>query len=111
MTPKINHTTSEFSWQKANDNEGDDFPNRPSRLRTILSRAALLYLGLFLGLGIFMSMLGIDPLVHNGALPKCLLAYVGLALILALGNGEASLVEEQVRSWLALANGRPFRER
>jgi hypothetical protein len=110
VTPKTNYRTTEFSWQKANDTDENNAPNQPSRLRTILSRAALVYLGLFLGLSIFMSMLGINPLIHNGILPKCLLVYVGLALILALVSGEASLMDEQARSWLALFRARPFRE-
>jgi hypothetical protein len=105
MLPK-----TEIPWQKANDNEENDFPNQPNRLRTIVSRAALVYLGLFLGLSIFISMLGINPLAHNGALPIGLLVYVGSALILALANDETSLVEEQARSWLALTCRRPFRE-
>jgi hypothetical protein len=110
MAPKASHKTFEFSRQKVNEYDGNDFPNQPSRLRTILSRAALVYLGLFLGLSLFISMLGINPLTHNGALPIGLLVYVGLALILALANGETSLVEEQTRSWLALARRRTSRE-
>ncbi len=106
MAPK-----TEFSWQKTNDIEENDAPNHPSRLRTIVSRAALVYLSLFLGLSIFLSMLGINPLIHNGILPKCLLVYVGLALILALANSETSLVYEQARSWLAVFNYRPLRKR
>jgi hypothetical protein len=103
--------SNEFFRQKAIDNEGSDLPNHPNRLRTILSRAALVYLGLFLGISTFLSILGIDPLIHNGAILKCLLIYVGLALILALANSKASMVDELARSWLALASKRPFRER
>jgi hypothetical protein len=105
MAPK-----TELFWQKANDNEENNFQNQPSRLRTMLSRAALVYLGLLLGLSIFISMLGMNPLTHNGALPICLLAYVGSALILALANDETSLVEEQARSWLILAYRQSFQE-
>jgi hypothetical protein len=105
MTPK-----QEISWHKAN-NEENDVPGPPSRLRTILSRTALAYLGLFLGLGIFMSVLGINPLTHDGALPKCLLVYVGLALLLALGNIETNMVDEQVRCWLIVFSHRPSRKR
>jgi hypothetical protein len=36
-----------------------------------------------------------------------LLVYVGLALILALANGETNLIKEQVRSWLVLAHPPP----
>jgi hypothetical protein len=101
---------TEMHGQNANDNEENEFPNQANRLRTIVSRAALVYLGLFLGLSIFISMLGINPLAHNGALPICLLAYVGSALILALANDETSLVEEQARSWLILAYRQSFQE-
>lgn len=89
------------------DSEADDFQSKPSRLRTILGRAVRIYLGLFLGLSLVMSILGLDPLVHNGALPQCLLVIVGLALILALAGGDANLVDEQVRSRLILFNRRP----
>jgi hypothetical protein len=111
MASKTHYKTAEFSWQQIDETEVDDTPGHPSRLRTILSRAALVYLGLFLGLGLLLSILGINPLIHNGALPKCLLVYVGLALILALANGEANLVDEQARSWLTLFSHRPFRGR
>ncbi|MBI1880854.1 MAG: DPP IV N-terminal domain-containing protein [Chloroflexi bacterium] len=102
MVPKISYKTTEFSWQKVDDTEANDAPSQPSRLRTILSRAALVCLGLFVGLSLFMSMLGINPLIHNGAMPKCLLVYVGLAMILALANSDTNLVTEQVRSRLAI---------
>jgi hypothetical protein len=105
MTPK-----PEISWQKANDEE-NDVPGPPSRLRTILSRTALAYLSLFLGLGIFLSVLGVNPLTHNGALPKCLLIYVGLALLLALGHIDSSVVDEQTRCWLTVFSHRPYRKR
>jgi hypothetical protein len=111
MTPQTNYKTTEFSWPKAIDLEENDTPNQPSRLWTILSRAALVYLSLFLGLSVFMSVLGINPLIHNGILLKCLLVYVGLALILALVNGEASPMNEQARSWLAVFSYQPFRKR
>ena len=102
---------TEIYWQEMIDEE-DNLPTPPSRLRTILSRAALVYLGLFVGLSFFMSMLGLNPLIHNGALPKCLLVYVGLALILALANnGETNLVDEQTHSWLAVFSYQPFRKR
>jgi len=110
MAPKIEHKISEFAWQQANDAEEDADSNQPGRLRTILSRAALLYLGLFMGLSLFLAIFDIDPLIHNGVLPRCLLVYVGLAVALALANGEANLVKEQTRAWLVLYGYRPLRE-
>lgn len=89
------------------DGEADDFQSKPGRLRTILGRAVGVYLGLFLGSSLVMSILGLDPLLHSGALPQCLLVMVGLALILALAGGEANLIDEQVRSRLTLFNRRP----
>ncbi|MBE7554780.1 MAG: hypothetical protein HS126_27325 [Anaerolineales bacterium] len=92
------------------DSEADDFQSKPGRLRTILGRAVGVYLGLFLGSSLVMSILGLDPLLHNGALPQCLLVIVGLALILALAGGETNLIDEQVRSRLILFNRRPLPE-
>jgi hypothetical protein len=111
VASKISYETPEFSWRKVNDIEEDDALTQPSRLRTILSRAALAYLGLFLGLSLFMSMLDINPLIHNGILPKCLLVYVGLAVILALANSDTNLIADQMRSRLAIYSYRPRRER
>lgn len=107
MAPK----TTEYFSQQTDDIDADDFPDRPNRLRIILSRATLVYLAMFLGAGIVLSMFGINPLIHNGALPKCLLVFVGVALILALANSEVNLVEEQTRSWLTLTAHRPFKKR
>lgn len=91
--------------------EAEDTPTQPSRLRTILGRAALAYLGLFLGLSTFMSLLGIDPMIYSGALLKCLLLYVGAALGLALATGEASLIDELTHACLSLGSRRPSKER
>ena len=51
-------------------------------LKTMVSRAAKVYLVLFLGLGLGMSALSLSPLVNNGFMPKVLLAFVGLALVI-----------------------------
>lgn len=69
----------------------------------ILSRAAVVYLVLFMGLGLIMSALGVNPLVNNGLMPKALLIFVGLALIMALANTLIDLCREQGRNWLRLA--------
>jgi hypothetical protein len=112
MAPKVSHSTPKIVWQKADTLEEKEPPKQPSRLRTILSRAAVLYLSLFLGLSTLLMMAGIDPLTHNGALPKWLLVYVGLATILALANsGEASLLEEHTRAWLAVFSPRSRNDR
>jgi hypothetical protein len=71
-------------------------------LRTMLSRAAGVYLLLFLGLGLAMSVLGVDPLANNGLMPKVLFVFVGLALLIALANTFTDLFREQRRNWLRL---------
>jgi hypothetical protein len=106
MASKIGYKITEFSWQKVEAPEEDQDPSQPSRVRTILSRAALVYLGLFMGLSLFLSLLDVNPLIHNGAMPKCLLVYVGLATLLALTNSESNVVAEQVRSRLAIYSHR-----
>lgn len=111
MATKTHYKITEISWQKGAEIEEDNAPSQPNRLRTILSRAALVYLGSFLGISMVLSMFGIDPLIHNGALPKYLLAIIGLAVILALANDEANLVDEQARSRLILFSHWPFRKR
>ena len=72
-------------------------------IRLILSRAAGVYLILFFGLGLIMSALGASPLAGNGLMPKILLAFVGLAVVIALGNTLTDLFREQGRNWLRLA--------
>lgn len=92
----------EGSWSDVSEDTGDDLPAPPSRLRAILSRAVLVYLGLFLGISLLLSLLGVNPLTHGGLIPQCLLVYVGLSLLLALAQTETNLIDEQVRSRLAL---------
>jgi hypothetical protein len=53
-----------------------------------------------------MSLLGINPLVNNGLMPKVLLVFVGLALVIALANTLTDLSREQGRNWLRLVCGR-----
>jgi hypothetical protein len=105
------HQTAELSQQNKIEHEEDQPLRRPDRLWTVLGRAGLVYLGLFVGLSAIMVLLGVDPLIHNSALPKFLLVYIGLAVIPALVNRETNVVDELARSWLALAKGRPFRKR
>lgn len=111
MTIKSEEKLGRFVWEKSVDHFGNEAPAGPSRRRTVLQRAGLLYVALFLGASTLLSLAGIDPLFYQGALPKFLLLYVGLATLLALGNSEANLVDEQTRSWLALFRYRPLGER
>jgi hypothetical protein len=67
-----------------------------------LSRAAVVYLVLFFGLGLVMSVWGVNPMANNGLMPKVLLVFVGLALVIALANTRTDLSREQGRNWLRL---------
>jgi hypothetical protein len=112
MTPKLSRTTPKSSWPETTEAEPGELSPPPGRLRLILQRAGLLYLALLVGLSTLLSLAGIDPLIHNGALPKGLLLYVGLATLLALANNdETSLIKGQSRGWLALFPGRSDRNR
>ncbi|GAB4437836.1 MAG: hypothetical protein Fur0044_34660 [Anaerolineae bacterium] len=101
----------EGSWSDVSEDTRDDLPRPPSRLRAILSRAVMVYLGLFLGISLLLSLLGVNPLTHGGLIPQCLLVYVGLSLLLALAQTETNLIDEQVRSRLALYTHWPRPER
>jgi hypothetical protein len=97
-------------WSTASDDEESNFHYYTGRLRPIVSRAAILYLGLLFGLSTLLSVFGIDPFIRNGLIPKVLLIYVGLATMLALANTQANLAKEQTRGWLALTGKRRFRD-
>ena len=73
-----------------------------SRLRLVVRRAIGTYLVLLFGLGMIMSLLGLDPLAHDGLMPKALLVFVGLALGLATINTLISAVQERDGSWVRL---------
>jgi len=98
-------------WSTTSDDEASNFRYYTGRLRLIVSRAALLYLGLLFGLSTLLSIFGVDPFLRNGLIPKVLLVYVGLATILALANTQANLAKEQTRGWLALTGKRRFEDR
>lgn len=88
------------------DIEQDDsawVAERRRQLRITLSRAVGTYLVLFMGLGLLMSALGVNPLANNGLMPKALLLFVGLALLIALAGNLSDLAREQGRGWLRLA--------
>jgi hypothetical protein len=79
---------------------------RRRQVRLILSRAAGVYLVLFIGLGLLMSVLGVNPLANHGLMPKALLLFVGLALVMALAGNLSDLARGQGRGWLRLAHKR-----
>ena len=79
---------------------------RRRQIRLVLSRAAGAYLVLFMGLGLLMSLLGVNPLANNGLMPKALLVFVGLALLIALAGTLSDLVRQQGQGWLSLAQKR-----
>lgn len=102
---------TETCWPNIVDSEEDALPTPPSRLRTILSRAVKIYLGLFLGISLLLSVLGVDPMTHDGMIPQCLLLYVGFMVLLALANGDGeNLINDQARSRLALFASWPRRK-
>jgi len=96
----------QLPWSAAPDwvdsNGDDDPPASQQQLRIIIGRAAMVYLGLLFGLGAVMSLLGINPLVNNGLMPKALLIFVGSALLLALANTLLNFLRDYGRSWLGL---------
>jgi zinc transporter ZupT len=93
-------------FEEMDDDQSEWLAERRSHLRTMLSRAAIVYLVLFMGLALAMSLLGINPLVNNGLMPKVLLVFVGLALVIALANTLTDLSREHGRNWLRLVRGR-----
>jgi hypothetical protein len=101
---------TESYWQNSTGNEEDDLSPPPSRLRTILSRAVQVYLILFLSISALLSILGVDPLTHDGLIPECLLVCIGFSVLFSLANGEdETLINEQARSRLALFSHWPQR--
>ncbi|MCB9077786.1 MAG: hypothetical protein H6631_09360 [Anaerolineaceae bacterium] len=111
MVPKNMYEIGEDVWQQSyDDDEANAGLNPSGRLWAILNRAALLYLGLFTGISLVLAVVDINLLTHNGAIPKCLLVYVGLAVILALTGGETNPIEKQPQVWLAIYSWRPLRD-
>ncbi len=70
--------------------------------RVIIGRAIMIYLGLFLGVGVMMSLLGVNPLANNGAMPMGLLIFVGLAVLIALSGDMGELAHGFGRGWLSI---------
>ncbi len=100
----------EASLGLASEADGEDEATATAERRrylcAILSRAVVVYLVLFMGLGLLMSVMGVNPLANNGLMPKALLLFVGLALLIALANTLTDLFREQGRNWLRLARKR-----
>ena len=106
VEPKAGQPDAEIICSDSDDDETGWLAEQRSHLRTILSRAAVVYLVLFMGLGLVMSVWGVNPMVNNGLMPKVLLVFVGLALVIALANTRTDLSREQGRNWLRLVRGR-----
>ena len=89
----------------ANPDESIWLDRRYHELRPIISRAVVTYLVLFMGLGLAMSALGVNPLIKDGLMPKALLIFVGLALLIALAGRLSDLAQGQGTDWLNLMRG------
>jgi len=89
----------------ANEDELIWLDRRHHDLRPIISRAVVTYLVLFMGFGLAMSVLGVNPLIKNGLMPKALLIFVGLALLIALAGRLSDLSQGPGTDWLNLMRG------
>ena len=87
-------------WLDIEDDDEILLSEQRLRIRTIVGRALTVYLILFFGLGLLMSLLGVDPLANQGLMPKALLLFVGLSLLIALLNVLTDLSHERGLSWL-----------
>jgi len=104
MKIEVTQPEDEAIWPDVDDITGLS-PQR-SHVRTILSRAVRVYLVMVMGLALVMSILGVNPLVKNGLMPKALLVFVGLSALLALARSASEVADEEGWSWLNL--GRAF---
>jgi hypothetical protein len=100
MTSKFKQIETEVPWEPLVEEEDMEVLFPPTRLRLLLNRAVSLYVGLFFGLSMLLSLLGVDPLIHNGLMPKALLIYVGIALLLAWASSEVQRLDEPSPGWL-----------
>jgi hypothetical protein len=89
--------------------EPDNSINHPGQIYPIIRRAVITYLVLLFGFGAIMTLVGVNPLANQGLMPKALLLFVGLALLLALTNTLSSHSYEHPyehrRDWTRLMNG------
>ena len=96
----ISYNEATSSWLE--EEEAPDLAEQRSLIRTIISRAMVVYLVLFLALGGLMSTQGVNPLAREGLMPKALFLFVGTALVMALVNVLAGAAREHGQSWLSL---------
>jgi hypothetical protein len=95
----IGYNGAASSWLEEENLELDE---QRSLIRTIISRAMVVYLVLFLVLGGLMSSLGVNPLAKGGLMPKALFLFVGAALVMALVNVLSEASREHGQGWLSL---------
>ena len=95
-------TSSDWSSAEA---ESDDPVDHSGPIYIIIQRAVITYLVLLFGFGAIMTLLGVNPLANQGLMPKALLLFVGLALLLALTNTLSTHSSEYRRDWTRLMNG------
>lgn len=87
------------------DDEGRFMAAYQSHLRTIISRAITVYVVLFCGLGVIMSLAGVNPLTKQGLMPKGLFVFVLFALLIALVNTLTHFSQEPGYHWTQLMRG------
>ena len=87
------------AWQAVEDDEPAEYRQR---VQMIVWRAVMVYIVLLFGVGATMSILGVNPLANNGLMPKAILIFVGLSLLIALINTLTDFSQEHGRSWLRL---------
>ncbi len=100
---KTDKTLEQESFNWTDDLYNDATPTEfQAQARHILRRAVVTYLVMFLGAGLIMSAMGVDPLANNALMPKALLLFVGMATIIALLNNLITDWPEQKQNWLGL---------
>jgi hypothetical protein len=97
---KVNLSDPKTHWLDLVEDEATWVLERRKRFQMIVFRAIVAYLVLFLGSGLLMSFLGVHPLTNDACMPKALLVFVGLALLMALANTQAEDLPERERVWL-----------
>ena len=96
----ISYNEATSSWLE--EEEAPELTEQRSLIRTIISRATVAYLILFLVLGGLMSSQGVNPLAREGLMPKALFLFVGAALVRALVNVLTEATREHEQGWLSL---------
>ena len=96
----ISYNEATSSWLE--EEEAPELTEQRSLIRTIISRATVAYLVLFLVLGGLMSSQGVNPLAREGLMPKALFLFVGAALVMALINVFTEAAREHGQGWLSL---------